>query len=101
DLPKVYDVTSYLEDHPGGSEVMLEVAGEDATDMFEDIGHSSEARTTMKKFLIGVLKISEAEKAALAAKAAAKKAAKAQKGGGGLNPVAVFLMILAIALGGY
>jgi hypothetical protein len=24
---KVYDVTNYLEDHPGGSEVMIEFAG--------------------------------------------------------------------------
>lgn len=25
---KVYDVTKFLEEHPGGEEVMLEVAGE-------------------------------------------------------------------------
>ena len=25
--PKVYDVTKYLEEHPGGSEVMMEFAG--------------------------------------------------------------------------
>jgi cytochrome b involved in lipid metabolism len=33
-------VTEYLDDHPGGAEVMLEQAGMDATDMFEDIGHT-------------------------------------------------------------
>jgi len=38
----VYDVTKYLDDHPGGSEIIVEYAGKDATDMFEDIGHSSE-----------------------------------------------------------
>jgi hypothetical protein len=26
--PKVYDVTKYLDDHPGGAEVMMEFAGE-------------------------------------------------------------------------
>lgn len=57
DTPKVYDVTKYLDDHPGGAEVMLEVAGQDATNMFEDIGHSSDARTEMKKYQIGVLKV--------------------------------------------
>ncbi|CAM9675209.1 unnamed protein product [Choristocarpus tenellus] len=56
DTPKIYDVTKYLDDHPGGVEVMLEVGGEDATNMFEDIGHSQDARTEMKKFQIGTLK---------------------------------------------
>ena len=49
----VYDVTSWLGDHPGGGEIILEYGGRDATSMFEDIGHSSEARNQMKKFLIG------------------------------------------------
>lgn len=50
-------MTSYLDDHPGGAEVMLEVAGEDATNMFEDIGHSTDARSEMKKYEIGLLKV--------------------------------------------
>ena len=29
----------------------MEFAGKDADDMFEDIGHSSEARNMMKKYL--------------------------------------------------
>lgn len=53
----MYDVSSYLNDHPGGAEVMMEVAGQDATNMFEDIGHSTDARTEMKKFEIGLLKV--------------------------------------------
>ncbi|KAH8058241.1 hypothetical protein JL722_6096 [Aureococcus anophagefferens] len=53
--PKVYDVTKYLEDHPGGSEVICELAGKYADDMFEDIGHSNEARKQLKEFLVGVL----------------------------------------------
>ena len=57
DTPKVYDVSSYLDDHPGGAEVMLEVAGQDATNMFEDIGHSTDARQEMKKFFVGNLKV--------------------------------------------
>ena len=54
--PKVYDVTKYLEDHPGGSEVICELAGKYADDMFEDIGHSNEARKQLKEFLVGPLK---------------------------------------------
>lgn len=66
----VYDVTEYLQDHPGGSEVMLEQAGElilvtflilsglvgkDAEEMFRDIGHSNAALAMLKKFEIGKL----------------------------------------------
>ena len=47
----MYDVTKYLDSHPGGSEVMMEVMGKYADDMFEDIGHSSEARKVMAQFL--------------------------------------------------
>jgi len=104
DLPKVYDVTKYLDDHPGGSEVMLEQGGQDATDMFEDIGHSSEARETMKKYCIGVLKMSEEEKARMAEMVEKKKAAAAAKaahGGGGLSFVTVAIMIIALVLGYY
>lgn len=53
----MYDVTKYLDDHPGGAEVILEAAGKDGDSMFEDIGHSSEARKKMKEFFIGNLKV--------------------------------------------
>ena len=73
--PKVYDVTNYLDDHPGGAEVMLDLAGKDADEFFEDIGHSNDARAELKKHLIGVLKLSDADLAKLKeqAEAAAKK----------------------------
>ncbi|XP_033753769.1 cytochrome b5-like [Pecten maximus] len=51
----VYDVTKFLEEHPGGEEVLLEQAGKDATEAFEDVGHSTDAREMMKDYLIGVL----------------------------------------------
>ena len=66
---KVYDVTKYLEDHPGGDAVLLELAGKYADDMFEDIGHSSNARTQLKEFLVGTLDASEEELAGLRAPA--------------------------------
>jgi cytochrome b involved in lipid metabolism len=53
---KVYDVTSFVDEHPGGEEVMLDVAGQDATEAFEDVGHSDEARETLVKLLVGDLK---------------------------------------------
>ncbi|KUJ08822.1 cytochrome b5 reductase-like protein [Mollisia scopiformis] len=50
-----YDVSKYLEDHPGGAYALLEVAGQDSTAAFEDVGHSADARETMESFLIGKL----------------------------------------------
>lgn len=53
--PTVYDVTSYARDHPGGAEALVEVAGQDATSAYEDVGHSEDAREIMNGFLVGVL----------------------------------------------
>jgi len=50
---KVYDVTKFLDEHPGGEEVLLEQAGRNATEHFEDVGHSSDARELMKQYYIG------------------------------------------------
>lgn len=48
-------MTKYLEDHPGGAPSLYEIAGEDATAAFEDVGHSSDARETMAQFIVGKL----------------------------------------------
>ncbi|NXJ10595.1 CYB5B protein, partial [Odontophorus gujanensis] len=50
---RVYDVTRFLEEHPGGEEVLLEQAGRDATESFEDVGHSTDAREMLKQYYIG------------------------------------------------
>ncbi|XP_018613020.2 cytochrome b5-like [Scleropages formosus] len=52
---KIYDVTKFLEEHPGGEEVLREQAGGDATESFEDVGHSSDARQMTESFLVGEL----------------------------------------------
>ncbi|XP_059315988.1 cytochrome b5 [Lycium ferocissimum] len=52
---KVYDVSTYLDEHPGGDGVLLDATGKDATDEFEDAGHSKDARELMEKFFIGEL----------------------------------------------
>lgn len=50
---KVYNVTEFLDEHPGGDEVMISSSGRDATDDFEDVGHSTSARKQLEKFYIG------------------------------------------------
>lgn len=88
--PKVYDVTKYLDDHPGGAEVMLDVAGSDADEFFEDIGHSKEARGELKKYYIGDFKIDPATLAKIKAEAEAKAKQSAS--------VAPVLAVVGIAL---
>ncbi|KAF9142927.1 hypothetical protein BGX30_001834 [Mortierella sp. GBA39] len=50
---KVYDCTDFIDEHPGGEEVLIDEAGKDATESFEDVGHSDEAREIMYKMYVG------------------------------------------------
>ncbi|XP_051024526.1 cytochrome b5 type B [Acomys russatus] len=50
---RVYNITPFLSEHPGGEEVLLEQAGADATESFEDVGHSPDAREMLKQYYIG------------------------------------------------
>ncbi|KAL5759345.1 hypothetical protein ACOSP7_017870 [Xanthoceras sorbifolium] len=52
---KVYDVTKYLDEHPGGDDVVLAATAKDATDEFEDAGHSESAMELLESFCIGEL----------------------------------------------
>lgn len=51
---EVYDGTGFLKDHPGGSESITLVAGEDASDDFMAI-HSVDAKLRLAEFHIGTL----------------------------------------------
>ncbi|XP_015588199.1 cytochrome b5-like [Cephus cinctus] len=47
----VYDLTKFLKEHPGGEEVLINLAGKDGTTCFDEIGHTTEAvqlRETLK-----------------------------------------------------
>jgi cytochrome b involved in lipid metabolism len=55
----VYDVTSFVPNHPGEEAILLG-CGKDATEMFnsrpnDGTSHSNKARQLLQKFLIGVL----------------------------------------------
>lgn len=50
---KVYDCTTYLSDHPGGSELITERSGGDATEGFENHFHSKRARALLETLYVG------------------------------------------------
>ncbi|KAI9318252.1 cytochrome b5-like heme/steroid binding domain-containing protein [Dichotomocladium elegans] len=50
---KVYDITRFVDEHPGGEEVLVDEGAKDATGPFEDVGHSSDARELLKEYYIG------------------------------------------------
>lgn len=58
---KVYNCSSFVDEHPGGEEVLLDVGGQDATEAFEDVGHSDEAREILEGLLVGNLKRKEGD----------------------------------------
>ena len=51
----VYDVTSYIDKHPGGSDKIIKYAGNDATGEFNSI-HSQYAKSILKLLIVGELK---------------------------------------------
>ncbi|XP_028893828.1 uncharacterized protein LOC105208699 isoform X3 [Zeugodacus cucurbitae] len=54
---KVYDVTKFRNEHPGGEETLDDVGGRDGTRDFDDVGHSQEAKEMLKKYYIGDVEV--------------------------------------------
>ena len=50
---KVYEVSEFLDEHPGGPDIVTEYAGTDATDEYDNIGHSSDAQSMLDKYFKG------------------------------------------------
>merc|ERR1719324_1820520 len=90
---KVYNVTKYLDDHPGGEEVLMDRAGQNATMDFEDVGHSKDARKQLDKFEVGELPPSERS-------TDAGSSGDAASSGGGMM-LAIPVLIAAIGAGYY
>ncbi|BEI81640.1 hypothetical protein CcaverHIS002_0208000 [Cutaneotrichosporon cavernicola] len=88
---KVYDVTAFLDEHPGGDEVLLEEAGRDGTEAFEDVGHSDEARDMLLKMYLGNLNPAEAAKNTTTANGKAQSGTPAPSAARFLMPIMVIL----------
>ncbi|CAI2355723.1 unnamed protein product [Caenorhabditis sp. 36 PRJEB53466] len=98
---KVYDVTKFLDEHPGGCEVLLEQAGNDGTEAFEDVGHSTDARHMKEDFLIG--EVIETERRTYSYDKKTWKATTSQdnkqRGDGSATDNIVYFAILAVIVG--
>ncbi|CAB0002302.1 unnamed protein product [Nesidiocoris tenuis] len=51
----VYDLTAFVNEHPGGAEVLLEHAGRDATLAFQQAGHQTVSESRLEPYKIGQL----------------------------------------------
>ena len=51
----VYDITAYVEYHPGGADEVMRGAGIDATDLFNEVHRWVNFQNMLKEFLVGYL----------------------------------------------
>jgi len=89
----------FLDEHPGGPDVVTCLAGKDATQDFEDISHSDSARKWASEFIIGYTE-EKAEEEDIETKMIPKNSeVTGTSGGGGIGGLlpAVFVVILALA----
>ncbi|CEO60858.1 putative cytochrome b5 [Penicillium brasilianum] len=100
---KVYDCTSFVDEHPGGEEVLLDVGGQDGSEAFEDVGHSDEAREILDGLLVGSVKRLPGDPApkAHASTGSSSASSSSSAGGFGVGLYAVILIGGAIAYGAY
>ncbi|KAH8555156.1 cytochrome b5-like heme/steroid binding domain-containing protein [Umbelopsis sp. PMI_123] len=91
---KVYNISEFVDEHPGGEEVLLDEGAKDATEAFEDVGHSDEARELLEKYFIG--EVDKASTPVKPVKAAASNTASSASQG---NPLRIIVPLLI--LGGW
>jgi len=100
---KVYNASSFVDEHPGGEEVLLDVGGQDATEAFEDVGHSDEAREILDGMLVGTIKRQPGDPAPKQAYPPAGASSSSSGGAAGLG-VGLYAFVLiggALAFGAY
>ncbi|KAL1610674.1 hypothetical protein SLS60_002344 [Paraconiothyrium brasiliense] len=98
---KVYNASSFVDEHPGGEEVLLDVGGQDSTEAFEDVGHSDEAREILEGLLVGKLKRSEGDPKPKSYAQANASVANADGASTGVGLYAIVLIGAALAFGAY
>jgi len=98
----VYDVTKFLDDHPGGPDIISDGAGQDLTDQFEDTGHSQDARKDMEKYLVGSLAAGDDDGKKKANKKGSSGASQSSTAtSGATNPYLLVAIGIAVIAGVY
>ncbi|KAL5530522.1 hypothetical protein ACEPAF_6780 [Sanghuangporus sanghuang] len=90
---KVYSLAKFIDEHPGGDEVLLAETGKDATEAFEDVGHSDEAREILQSLYIG-----DFEKGAELPKPEKLKGAAGPAAAQAASSISYFLPLTALAV---
>merc|ERR1712087_333454 len=89
---KVYDISKYFDEHPGGEEVLMDRLGQNASEDFDDVGHSQDAKKTLAKYEVGELPPGE--------RSTKTSNGSTSGGGGGVNVIAAVLVIVVAAMAG-
>ncbi|KAN0035476.1 hypothetical protein ACTA71_004748 [Dictyostelium dimigraforme] len=95
----VFDVTNFVVEHPGGEEVLKGNGGKDATQEFDDVGHSASAIAKMQSLRIGRIEGAKPreEKKKEIKKTTTTSAPKQQESGGlGLLKIPLIIIVLAV-----
>jgi cytochrome b involved in lipid metabolism len=50
---KVYDLSKVYKNHPAGADLIMDFAGKDGTESFDDAGHPGYAKKEMAGYIIG------------------------------------------------
>lgn len=87
---KVYDITKFVDEHPGGVDTLTDVGGVDGSSEFDSVGHSDSAKAMLTKYYLGDLSAEE--------KAAVKAAKKGAKGTQSSNLAIGFVVALLAAV---
>ncbi|KAK9326267.1 putative cytochrome b5 protein [Lipomyces orientalis] len=98
---KVYNCTKFIDEHPGGEEVLLDVGGMDATDAFEDVGHSEEARKILDELCIGELDPSDVVSSAKSPSTSDGSKPTSSGGSGFFSYIAIAAVVLAVGYYAY
>ena len=111
---KILDITDYKYSHPGGDEILLEHAGADATDSFNSVGHSADARKDLDDFIVGELHPDELKKGGASTAASSSsstsssapattggddgqaKSSSSSSGSGGISGIVKYVLVPAI-----
>lgn len=92
---KVYDVTKFLDDHPGGPEILMNVAGMECTEQFEEVFHSDKAKEMLADYYLGELEGWEGP--TLEDEGPSSRSAISSNSGGALYLIPLIVVLLALA----